>query len=63
MVIRAIDWTPERVDYLRRVLRAADRNGWHNVTLPGGQRVTLDYARHVLACLEETQTDSVSGRA
>lgn len=61
-MIRAVDWTPERTRALAVRIALASAFGWGYITFPDGTKVSIDYARHVLACLEEVQADSVSER-
>lgn len=59
-MIRPANWTPALVARLRLRLYFATLSGLPTIVLPtedgaSGEPVTIEYAQHVLACLEEAQ--------
>lgn len=62
-MIRAVNWDSDKVEALRRSIAIAER--LHLPLYMRGVPVSIDHARHVLACLDEVnanQTDKVSER-
>jgi hypothetical protein len=60
-MIQPLNWTARDTDALRRAIDNAEARDEGYVWLAGRQ-VTIEYARHRLACLRDGQTDTVSGR-
>lgn len=60
-MIQALNWTPQDTETLRAAIANAEARDEGYVFLAGRQ-VTIEYARHRLACLRDGQTDTVSGR-
>lgn len=61
MTIESLNWTEQDTRHLRGVVAWATHHGEHYVRVKG-KTVTLEYARHRLACLNEIHPDTASER-